>query len=325
MGSVLEVKNLHTYFNTDTGVSRAVEGACFNIRKGETLAVVGESGCGKTVTALSIMRLVPAPGRIVQGKIHFQGQNTLTLSQPQMRAVRGRQIGMVFQEPMSSLNPLYTIGYQISETILAHKKPGAGPMKKAQVRKTVLKLLDRVEIPSAGERYNDYPHNLSGGLRQRAMIAQALACNPGLLIADEPTTALDVTIQAQILELFLQLKKTTQMSIMLITHDLGIVAEVADRVCIMYAGRIVEEAGVLAIFAQAKHPYTQGLLASIPARCKGQDRLSAIPGVVPHPEHKPGGCPFHPRCALADDKCRNEEPAFLEIETNHNVSCWKAK
>ncbi len=346
MAALLEVKNLHTYFYTDTGVSRAVEGVSFDIKKGQTLAMVGESGCGKTVTALSIMRLVPEPaGEIVKGGIIFEGENLLNLSQAQMRSVRGRGIGMIFQEPMTSLNPLYTIGYQIGETLLAHKKT-----KKSEIKKEVSQLLKKVEIPLPAERYKNYPHQLSGGLRQRAMIAQGLACNPGLLIADEPTTALDVTIQAQILQLFSQLKKSSQMSILLITHDLGIVAEVADRVCIMYAGRIVEDADVSAIFSRAGHPYTQALLNSIPARqaysktggspcilaeCKKGDgpaarsqmrqRLSAIPGAVPHPENKPSGCPFHPRCDKADERCRNELPPQLEIESGHKVSCWKAR
>jgi len=331
MAALLEVKNLHTYFYTDAGVSCAVEGASFHIRKGETLALVGESGCGKTVTALSIMRLVPSPpGEIVKGEVSFQGENLLKLPEAQMRSIRGRDIGIIFQEPMSSLNPLYIIGYQIAEALLTHKK-----VKRNQVKREVLKLLQKVEIPYTQERYKDYPHNLSGGLRQRVMIAQALACNPALLIADEPTTALDVTIQAQILQLFSRLKKDTDMSILLITHDLGIVAEVADRVCIMYAGGIVEEGAVLDIFNQARHPYTQGLLRSIPARLKYskaggparsqvRERLSVIPGVVPHPGNKPPGCPFHPRCDRADTRCKSELPSPLEIERGHRVSCWKA-
>jgi len=278
---------------------------------------------------------VPTPGEIVQGEIIFQEEDLLDLPSERMRSIRGRDIGMIFQEPMSSLDPLYTIGYQIAEVLLAHKK-----IKKDQTKEQVLQLLKRVEIPSADKRYSDFPHNLSGGLRQRAMIAQALACNPALLIADEPTTALDVTIQAQILQLFSRLKETTDMSILLITHDLGIVAEVADRVCIMYAGRIVEEADVLIIFSRAKHPYTQGLLRSIPARqgysqaqrgaggparSRVRERLFAIPGAVPHPENKPSGCPFHPRCAQADARCKSRLPSPLEIESGHKVSCWKAR
>ncbi|MBL7091838.1 MAG: ABC transporter ATP-binding protein [Candidatus Omnitrophica bacterium] len=335
MKTLLEIKNLHTYFYTDSGTSRAVEGVSFNIPKGETVALVGESGCGKTVTALSIMRLVPAPGEIIQGEVIFQEEDLLDLPSERMRSIRGRDIGMIFQEPMSSLDPLYTIGYQIAEVLLAHKK-----IKKGQAKEQVLELLKRAEIPSADKRYSDFPHNLSGGLRQRAMIAQALACNPALLIADEPTTALDVTIQAQILQLFSRLKETTDMSILLITHNLGIVAEVADRVCIMYAGRIVEEADVLTIFSRAKHPYTQGLLRSIPARqgysqaqreaggpapSRIRERLFAIPGAVPHPESKPSGCPFHPRCAQADAKCKSRLPLPREIESGHKVSCWKAR
>lgn len=342
MSALLEIKNLHTYFYTDSGTSRAVEGVSFNIPKGETVALVGESGCGKTVTALSIMRLVPTPGEVIQGEVIFQGEDLLDLPSERMRSIRGRDIGMIFQEPMSSLDPLYTIGYQIAEALLAHKE-----VKKGRTKEQVLQLLKRAEIPSADKRYSDFPHNLSGGLRQRAMIAQALACNPALLIADEPTTALDVTIQAQILQLFSRLKETTDMSILLITHDLGIVAEVADRVCIMYAGRIVEEADALTIFSRARHPYTQGLLRSIPARqayskaggparqaqrgaggpapSRARERLFAIPGAVPHPENKPSGCPFHPRCAQADAGCKSRLPSPREIESGHKVSCWKAR
>jgi len=320
--NLLEVKNLHTCFYTDTGISRAVEGASFDMRKGETLALVGESGCGKTVTALSIMRLVPGPGEIAEGEIIFQQKNLLDLSEKEMRSTRGRRIGMIFQEPMTALNPLYTIGYQIREALLTHHIPSRRG-NRGKSKEQVIELLKKVEMPSPDERYSDYPHNLSGGLRQRAMIAQALACNPSLLIADEPTTALDVTIQAQILELFSRLKKTTEMSILLITHDLGIVAEVADRVCIMYAGRIVEEADVVTIFSRPLHPYTQGLLKSIPAVGEPRKRLPAIPGVVPSPENKPRGCPFHPRCAKATTRCKSELPSFLEIEEAHKVSCWE--
>ncbi len=317
----LEIKNLHTYFYTDRGEARAVEGVSFAIRKAETLALVGESGCGKTVTALSIMRLVSSPpGKIVQGEIIFREQNLLQLPELQMRTLRGQHIGMIFQEPMSALNPLYTIGYQVREALLAHRE-----MNHREAKEKVVQLLDRVEIPSPAERYHDYPHNLSGGLRQRAMIAQALVCNPSLLIADEPTTALDVTIQVQILQLFSRLKSTTSMSFLLITHDLGIVAEVADRVCIMYAGRIVEEADVLTIFTQAKHPYTQGLLKSMPSHSEPLRRLAAIPGVVPHPGNKPSGCPFHPRCYKADALCRRKLPLSAQISSGHKVSCWKAK
>lgn len=319
--NTLEVKNLHTYFYTERGVSRAVEGVSFAIGKGETVALVGESGCGKTVTALSIMRLVPSPpGEIANGEIIFQNQNLLELPENKMRSIRGQHIGMIFQEPMSSLNPLYTIGYQIQEVLLTHRRAN-----KDRVKSEVLQLLDRVEVPHADIRYSDYPHNLSGGLRQRAMIAQGLACSPALLIADEPTTALDVTIQAQILELFTQLKQTMQMSVLLITHDLGIVAEVADRVCIMYAGRIVEIADVLKIFERPKHPYTRRLLDSIPARCQPRQRPIPITGSVPDPENKPRGCAFHPRCEQADSQCQNSTPPFLEIERAHHVSCWKAK
>lgn len=332
MTNILQVKDLHTYFYTDTAVAYAVEGASFSVPHGKTVALVGESGCGKTVTALSIMRLVPKPaGEIVKGKIIFKGNNLLDFPEAQMRSIRGRDIAMVFQEPMSSLNPLYTVGYQIQEALLAHPVRNIisngvhQKLGKSQAYEKTIELLEKVEIPEAKKRYQDYPYNLSGGLRQRVMIAQALACEPALLIADEPTTALDVTIQAQILELFTQLKKESQMSVLLITHDLGVVAEVADIVCIMYAGKVVEEADVFKIFAKAKHPYTEGLLNSIPARSMHREKLSSISGSVPASSDKPKGCPFHPRCYKADRRCREEDPTLLEIGIDHNVSCWKAQ
>lgn len=318
---MLKVKDLHTYFYTDQGESRAVEGASFDIPEAQTLALVGESGCGKTVTALSILRLINLSGAvIVKGQVIFRGEDLLNISESKMRSVRGLHIGMIFQEPMSSLNPLYAVGYQITETLLAHQA-----MKKSQAKKQALQLLKKVEVPFSEQRYDSFPHQLSGGLRQRAMIAQGIACGPSLLIADEPTTALDVTIQAQILQLFSRLKETTRMSILLITHDLGIVSEIADRVCVMYAGRIVEDTDVLTIFNQPKHPYTQGLLRSIGASHKPGERFAPIPGVVPRPENKPSGCPFHPRCNKADKRCSNQMPLFLEIARGHKVACWKAK
>jgi oligopeptide/dipeptide ABC transporter ATP-binding protein len=331
MENLLEVKDLHTYFYLDEGVSRPVEGVSFYVKKGEMLALVGESGCGKTVTMLSVMRLVQEPpGKILKGEIIFKGKDLLKLTEKEMRSIRGNQIGMIFQEPMTSLNPLYTIGYQIREGILAHKKLNPvlarkSVVNKVDLKKEVIKLLEYVEIASASQRYSDYPHQLSGGLRQRAMIGQALACGPDLLIADEPTTALDVTIQAQILKLFNRLKESSDMSILLITHDLGIVAEVADRVCIMYAGRIVEEACVYKIFANAAHPYTQGLLKSISSAQFLKERLPAIPGVVPNPEDKPSGCPFHPRCYNAEAVCRERLPEIIKMEEDHYVRCWKSK
>jgi len=332
MEKLLEVKDLHTYFYTDQGISCAVEGVSFDIRQPEMLALVGESGCGKTVTALSIMRLISSgAGEIVKGEINFRGANMLELPAAQMRSIRGEHIGMVFQEPMSSLNPLYTIGYQIQETLLAHpirniiSNGTRKKLTKKAAREQTLELLKKVEMPSAKERYSDYPHQLSGGLRQRAMIAQGISCHPSLLIADEPTTALDVTIQAQILELFSCLKEMKKMSILLITHDLGVVAEVADRVCVMYAGKIVEEADVFTIFKGPMHPYTEGLLNSIPSRLKEKKRLLSIPGAVPHPACKPSGCPFHPRCYKADKHCQSKAPSLVEIEKDHKVSCWKAK
>ncbi|MBN3038443.1 MAG: ABC transporter ATP-binding protein [Candidatus Omnitrophica bacterium] len=321
MQPILEVKNLKTEFFTEVGVARAVEGVSFNVTKGETLALVGESGCGKTVTALSIMRLVPSPpGKIVAGEIFFKGEDLLGLPASKMRTIRGRHIGMIFQEPMSSLNPLYTIGYQIKEALLAHKRA-----KGRQARERAIQLLSRVEMPDPKQRFKDYPHSLSGGLRQRAMIAQAIACNPELVIADEPTTALDVTIQAEILELFFHLKKTTETSFLLITHDLGVVAEVADRVCVMYAGRIVEEADVFTLFSRPRHPYTLGLLNSIPARRQPRQKFAAIPGVVPDPKNKPSGCAFHPRCNMADSGCQIGVPALIEVEEGHKVRCFKHK
>jgi oligopeptide/dipeptide ABC transporter ATP-binding protein len=331
MEPLLEVKNLYTYFDADQGAAYAIEGVSFNIDKGQTLALVGESGCGKTVTALSIMGLLPKPaGRIAEGSILFRDRQLVDMPEDQMRAIRGRRIGMIFQEPLSSLNPLYTAGYQIGEALMAHSQEKAN---KRQVKDKVLRLLQQVEMPSPEQRYYDYPHNLSGGLRQRVMIAQALACGPSLLIADEPTTALDVTIQAQILRLFAQLKESSQMSILLITHDLGIVAEIADRVCIMYCGRIMEEADVSTIFNEPKHPYTQGLLNSMPARQaylraaqedKAQQKLFAIPGTVPHAWDRPAGCPFYPRCYKADQRCASEKPEILSLTREHQVSCWKA-
>ncbi|MFC1632186.1 ABC transporter ATP-binding protein [Candidatus Omnitrophota bacterium] len=321
MENILEVKDLHTYFYLEEKVSRAVEGVSFTLQKGETLALVGESGCGKTVTALSIMGLVPnPPGKIMGGEVNFQGQDLTRLKRQKMRAIRGQEIGMIFQEPMSALNPLYTIGYQIQEALLAHQN-----LSRQEAQQRVVQLLRQVEMPQAEQRYSDYPHNLSGGLRQRAMIAQGLAGNPKILIADEPTTALDVTIQAEILQLFAHLKEKLNMSVLLITHDLGIVAEVADRVCIMYAGKVVEVTDVFTIFEQPKHPYTQKLLDSRPGRGQARKRLAAIRGTVPDPADKPSGCAFHPRCDRAIARCQDEYPPFLPFDQGHQVSCWKAK
>ena len=318
---LLKVINLHTYFFTDEGVAKAVDGVDLEIHKGETLGVVGESGCGKSVTALSILRLIPdPPGKIIDGQILFKGQDLLKLSNSEMRKIRGNEISMIFQEPMTSLNPVFTIGNQIAEAIQLHQ----GLSKKASLEKAV-DMLKLVGIPSPERRVKEYPHQLSGGMRQRAMIAMALSCNPSLLIADEPTTALDVTIQAQILDLINNLKRELGMAVILITHDLGIIAETAARVVVMYAGKVVEEADVYTLFEDPKHPYTQGLLRSIPRPDLGMtkaSRLQEIPGIVPSLTELPPGCSFNPRCPKVMDICRKETPKLKEIKPGHKVSCW---
>ncbi|HLX79531.1 MAG TPA: ABC transporter ATP-binding protein [Burkholderiales bacterium] len=292
----------------------------FALEAGRTLGIVGESGCGKSVSALSIMGLVPQPpGRIAGGQILFDGLDLLTLPPAQLRALRGDRISMIFQEPMSSLNPAFTIGDQIAEVLLRHRNIG-----NKQARDHAVEMLRRVRIPEPERRYDDYPHRLSGGMRQRAMIAMALACEPKLLIADEPTTALDVTIQAQILDLMRTLREETGTAIILITHDLGVVAELADDVAVMYAGRIVEHASVAQLFAQPQHPYTIGLLGSIPRLHLEQDRLAAIEGQVPGPFAGGAGCRFEPRCPFAMDRCRAEAPFLSDLSRNHRAACWKA-
>ena len=318
---LLQVKDLRTYFYTDQGVLRAVDGVSWSIRRGETLALVGESGCGKTVTALSIMRLIPSPpGRIVAGQIIFDGQGLLALTERQMRHIRGNRIAMIFQEPMTSLNPVYSVGDQVAEAICLHQN-----LPRRQAWQRAVEMLQRVGIPDAAQRAREYPHQMSGGMRQRVMIAMALSCNPDLLIADEPTTALDVTIQAQILDLLGRLQTETGMSILLITHDLGVVAQIADRVAVMYASKIVELATAEELFAAPLHPYTQGLFRSLPRLGTRTRRLEVIPGSVPDPGRFPPGCKFHPRCRLADDpRCRTCEPALLEVRPGHWVACWKA-
>ncbi len=319
--ALLEISNVQTYFFTDDGVAKAVDGVDYAVNAGETLAVVGESGCGKSVTALSIMRLIPEPpGKIVGGEIRFDGQNLLTLSQQQMRKIRGNKISMIFQEPMTSLNPVFSIGSQIAEAVRLHQR-----LSRKDALDRAVDMLRLVGISSPGQRVREYPHQLSGGMRQRAMIAMALSCHPTLLIADEPTTALDVTIQAQILDLMANLKAEFNASIMLITHDLGIVAETAARVVVMYAGKVVEEADVYAIFEQPLHPYTVGLLESIPKldpQAAKQNRLQEIRGSVPMPSHLPTGCHFHPRCPKCRDICRTETPPLKKHEKNHKVRCW---
>src|SRR5438067_11273316 len=291
MAHLLEVKNLQTHFPTRAGLVRAVEGVSFYLDEGELLGLVGESGCGKSITALSIMRLVGPPGKIVGGEILFGGENLLRASEERMRGIRGNDIAMIFQDPMTSLNPVFTVGDQIAEALRLHRK-----LDKKRAWAAAIEAMKEVSIPSPERRVNDYPHQLSGGMRQRVMIAMALACDPDLLIADEPTTALDVTIQAQILALMADLKKRIGAAILLITHDLGVVAEVCDEVAVMYSGRIVEQSDTAGIFANPKHPYTQGLLTSIPMLGKKQDRLNVIKGNVPNPLAIPRGCAFHPRC-----------------------------
>jgi len=315
---MLKIKDLRTIFNIREGKVPAVDGVSLHIDREETLAVVGESGCGKSVTALSVMRLIKTPpGRIERGEIEFDGKNLLSLTPKQMRGIRGDSIGMIFQEPMTSLNPVYTIGDQIQEVIMLHQK-----VSRAKARTRAIDMLRKVEIPLPEKRFYEYPHQLSGGMRQRVMIAMALSCNPRLLIADEPTTALDVTIQAQILDLMRGLRKSLGMSIMLITHDLGVVSSMADRVVVMYTGRIVEEATVQDIFKKPMHPYTHGLLNSIPHIETEAEKLHVISGTVPNLLYLPQGCHFWPRCPFAQEKCRKEAPNLETIGDGHKVSCW---
>ena len=306
MTHLLEVKNLQTHFKTRAGLVRAVDGVSFYLDRGELLGLVGESGCGKSMTALSIVRLVASPGRTVGGEIIFDGRDLLKLSNAEMRAVRGNDIAMIFQDPMTSLNPVFTVGEQIAEALRLHRK-----LSRPQAREAAIAAMREVAIPDPGTRVNDYPHQLSGGMRQRVMIAMALACDPKLLIADEPTTALDVTIQAQILDLLDNLRKTRELAVLLITHDLGVVAEVADRVAVMYTGKIVEESPVDELFAKPKHPYTEGLLHSVPKLTKEgvarAERLQTIEGVVPSPTNLPPGCHFEPRCPYRMPRCKEGE------------------
>ncbi len=317
MEYLLEVKNLKTYFYNDGKETPAVDGVSFALKKGETLGIVGESGSGKSITSLSLLQLVPKPhGKIVDGEIIFKGLNLLDLDDKQMRKVRGNEISMIFQEPMTSLNPVYTVGNQISEVITLHQK-----INQKQAKEKVIDLLRTVGIPNPETRLNQYPHQLSGGMRQRVMIAMALACNPDLLIADEPTTALDVTTQAQILELMNDLKKQTNTSILLITHDLGVISDSADKVAVMYLGRIVEYTDVETFFEDPKHPYSQGLIASIPSLTNRVSRLTPIKGQVPHPSEVKKGCRFAGRCEHVRDLCVKEEPPLLEL-SNHKARCW---
>ncbi|MBU3737359.1 MAG: ABC transporter ATP-binding protein [Rhodoferax sp.] len=328
MQPVLAIEDLHTHFFTRDGVVRAIEGLSLQVLPGEVLGIVGESGCGKSVTALSVMRLLPDRiGRIVQGSVHFEGRDLAVLGEHQMRSVRGNQMAMVFQEPMTSLNPVHTVGAQIAEAVRIHQglSPSAALARAAE-------MLELVRIPDAQRRLRDYPHQFSGGMRQRVMIAMALSCNPRLLIADEPTTALDVTIQAQILRLMTELNQRVGAAILLITHDLGVIAETAHRVVVMYAGRKVEEAPVAELFARPLHPYARGLMASIPRGRQGVGvhRLSEIPGIVPSlREPEPGrsaisGCAFAPRCPLATERCRAQTPVLRQGDTpQHLAACWE--
>jgi len=315
---VLEVRNLKTHFHTDEGVVPAVDGVDFTLKKGKTLCVVGESGCGKSVTAYTVMRLIPMPpGKVESGEILYKGKNLVKMTENEMRDIRGNEIAMIFQEPMTSLNPVYTIGNQIMEAIVLHQK-----VNPKEARQRAIKMLTKVGIPDADKRIDEYPHQMSGGMKQRVMIAMALSCNPEVLIADEPTTALDVTIQAQILDLLQQLQSTEGMSILLITHDLAVVAEVADEVLVMYASKVIEKAGVVEVFQSPKHPYTQGLIKAIPQLGNRVDRLNEIPGQVPKPQHYPEGCHFADRCPHVMDICRHKDPGMTEVFTDHFVSCF---
>jgi len=320
--TLLSVENVSTHFFTEEGVAKAVQDVTFSIKKGKTFALVGESGCGKSVTALSIMRLVPTPpGKIISGEIVFGKRDLLQLSEKRMRAIRGNKIAMIFQEPMTSLNPVYTVGNQIAETIRLHQRKNT-----SQAWAEAVEMLRKAGIADPQQRVHEYPHQMSGGMRQRVMIAMAVSCEPALLIADEPTTALDVTIQAQILDLLDELQKQNGMSILLITHDLGVVAERADDVAVMYASRIVEVADSQKLFTEPLHPYTQGLLKSLPRLGFSAKRLLTIPGIVPEPLHFPSGCKFHPRCPIGcdDGRCKTVEPKLREVQSGRCVACWYA-
>ncbi len=317
MSRLLAVDNLKTHFYTTEGIVPSVDGVDFVINEGETVALVGESGSGKSVTALSIMRLIPSPGKIVSGSINYQDQDLVKLSNAHMRTIRGNKISMISQDPMTGLNPAYTIGDQISETIRLHMKKN-----RKDAKEYCIKLLKDVGIPHAEENFSAYPHQLSGGMRQRIMIAMAIACEPNLLIADEPTTALDVTIQAQILELIKKLKKENNTSIIMITHDLGVVSEVCDKVMVMYAGRIVEEADVTSLFESPKHPYTKALINTLPSLDKEVEWLETIPGNVPIPSEMPKGCKYAPRCPYVMEKCLEKEPELSKLDNQRKARCF---
>jgi oligopeptide transport system ATP-binding protein len=319
MAPVLEVRGLKTQFFTQDGVVKAVNGISYELNEGETLGIVGESGCGKSVSVMSLMKLIPIPpGRIVGGEALFEGRNLMEIDDDEMRSVRGNKIAMIFQDPMTSLNPVLTIGKQVSEALELHLG-----MSKSEARQRTIKLMEMVGIPSAADRIDDYPHQFSGGMRQRVMIAMGLSCNPQILIADEPTTALDVTIQAQIVELVKKLRDDIGMAIIWITHDLGVVAGLADRVAVMYAGFIVEEASVKDLYADPRHPYTLGLLQSLPRLDEGRGRrLASIEGLPPDLIALPEGCPFYARCSYRVDKCQTENPPLEPVAPNHKAACW---
>lgn len=315
---ILDIRNLRTYFFTSEGTGKVVDGVNLWLKKGETLGLVGESGCGKTMTALSILKLIPVPpGKIMEGsEILFDGKNLVDVSNGEIRKIRGGKIAMIFQEPMTSLNPVFTIGDQIMEAVIIHQKKN-----RREARETAVRMLELVRIPSPEKRIDDYPHQLSGGMRQRVMIAMALSCNPELLIADEPTTALDVTIQAQIIDLLKELQRELKMAVLIITHDLGIIAEFADRVAIMYAGEIMEQSNTRDIFETNMHPYTEGLLKSIPKMNTKDERLSTIEGTVPKPTEYPSGCKFNTRCPYRFEKC-GTHPDLREVKPGHLARCW---
>jgi len=316
---LLEVRNLRTHFDTARGLFRAVDGISFTIGRGRTVGLVGESGCGKSVTSLSIMGLVAPPGQVEGDGLIFEGRDLLKLPASERRQLRGQKLSMIFQEPMTSLNPVHTVGHQIVEGIRAHLD-----LSPEGAKARAIEMLELVRIPSAASRFDEYPHRLSGGMRQRVMIAMALACDPTLLIADEPTTALDVTIQAQILDLLRDLRERLNMSMLIITHDLGVIAEIADDVLVMYAGKVVESASVRDLFADPQHPYTIGLLGSIPRLETEVARLATIEGVVPSAHNQPKGCRFAPRCPFADRRCHSEPPPLRTLSPGHEVACWRA-
>lgn len=314
---LIDIKNLKTHFFTENGVIPAVNGVSFSAKEGEVVAIVGESGCGKSVTSLSILQLINKPGKIVNGKILFNGKDLTTFSEKQIRKIRGNKISMIFQEPLTSLNPVFTIGNQISESIRLHQN-----LDKKQAKQETIEVLKKVGLPNPNKHYSSFPHQLSGGMRQRVMIAMALSCNPELLIADEPTTALDVTIQAQILNLMKELREELQTTILLITHDLGVVAEMADKVVVMYGGEVVEQNNVYDLFENPKHPYTKGLLHSTPKIQELDYKLESIEGNVPTPDQLPKGCKFNDRCPFAMDKCKGEDPPLIGMEEDSLVRCW---